>query len=113
AVTVAVGRRRATTGPDGRFAIEGLAPGERVDVVFGFVDGARPASADPRTFAPWALSSEVPGDQPVSLVLPKAAALRFRAVRGLDGTPLAWVRAVVLDGAGSVRADEVLALDDG
>lgn len=112
-VTVAVGRRRTVSDAQGRYALDGLAAGERVDVVFGWVDGARPSAADPRPFAPWAISSEVPGERPVGLVLPKAAGVRLRALRGLDGTPLSWVRAVVLDGAGSVRADEVLALDDG
>jgi len=113
AVTVAAGGVRATTGTDGRFTLAGLPAGDRVEVVAGYVDGATAGGIDVRPFAPWASSDGRVGGEPVSVVLPRSAGVTFRAVRGIDGAPLAWVRAVVIDGAGEARFDGVLALRQG
>ncbi|MBL9088666.1 MAG: carboxypeptidase regulatory-like domain-containing protein, partial [Planctomycetia bacterium] len=113
AVTVAAGGVRAVTAADGRFTLAGLPAGERVEVVAGWVDGATPGTTDPRPFAPWSSAAGRVGGDAVTVVLPRAAGVRFRAVRGIDGVPLAWVRAVVLDGAGDLRFDGIVPLAAG
>lgn len=112
-VTVAVEGVRSPTDAAGRFRLEGLEPGARVELVLGYVDGADAGPADPRPFAPWARVAVRTGGDAGDVVLPRAAGARFRAVRGIDGRPLTWVRAVVLDGDGGVRFDGLVTLADG
>lgn len=112
-VTVAAAGVRTTTSADGRFTLAGLPAGERVEVIAGFVDGAMPGAVDPRPFAPWTSAAGRAGGDPVRVVLPRAAGVTFRAVRGIDGAPLGWVRAIVLDGAGDLRFDGVVPLRAG
>lgn len=76
----------ATTGPDGRFRIPDLASGERVTLVV-----ERSGFADRRLEG-----VEVPGDEPLTVVLERSARLAGVVVeRGGEPVPDAWVTARV------------------
>jgi hypothetical protein len=119
-VTVTAGDKRVVTDKEGRFTITGLVPGDRVDLVYGWLDDADTGPVDPAPFAPWFSASvkasappPAPPSEPIELVLPRAASVTFRATNGIDGKPLSWVRVLVLDGAGEARFDDVVATRDG
>lgn len=112
-VTVSAAGARVVTGADGRFEVPGVPAGERVEVTFGHVDGAPGRPVDPRGLASYASGFLRAGGESGDLVLPRSAAFVFKAVRGIDGTPLAWVRVVVLDGSGTPRFDGVVSLREG
>jgi hypothetical protein len=111
AVTVAVGgcarRRRRTAG-----SRSPACPRASVEVVAGYVDGRRRARwtrGRSRRGRRRPAASAATRDDPAAARRRR----RFRAVRGLDGSSLSWVRAVVLDGAGDLRFDGMLPLDVG
>ncbi|HVG92879.1 MAG TPA: carboxypeptidase-like regulatory domain-containing protein [Planctomycetota bacterium] len=108
-VTVVGGGRRVVADAAGRFAIEGLVPGERIDVLYAWLDGADAGEVDAGAYAPWATARLAPVPDPVVLRLPRAAAVTFLASDGLDRIPLAWVRVVITDGAGTPLFDDVVA----
>jgi hypothetical protein len=112
AVTVVASGLSATTDADGRFSIPGLDPAlRRVEVVFGWLAGARPKGFDPAAFVVGG-RADVRTDAPASLVLPRAASLSLRLVDAQD-RPLSWAHLVVVDGDGSLRFDGPVAAHEG
>ena len=112
-VTVAAGGRRVVSGADGAYELTKLPMGERLPIVFAWLDGADTGGVDPSPFAPWFEAAASASPDAVDLVLPKAAAVTFRVVDGLDGKPLSWARVVLLDGNDAPRFDDVVATVDG
>jgi hypothetical protein len=112
-VTVVGGGRRVVTDAQGRFAIDGLVPGERIDLLYAWLDGADAGDVDATAYAPWFTARMAPVPDPVVLRLPRAAGVTFVAADGLDRTPLSWVHAVILDGEGQSLFDDVVATRGG
>lgn len=112
-VTITASGRRALSDADGLFVLPGMVAAAVVDVTYGFADGADAGAVNATEFAPWYAARATVGDEPRTLVLPRAAALRARLTDGVRGTPLSWARIVVLDGDGDVRFDAPVATRDG
>lgn len=112
-VTVGVEGRRATTDADGLFVLPGCPKGRSLEFVYGWVDGADTRGVDPAAFAPWFQVRAAASDELLALVLPKAAAVRFRLTDGRSGEPLSWARVLVLDGDANVRFDAPVATAGG
>lgn len=112
-ITVGADGRRAVTDADGLFVVPGVAKGEALDVVYGWLDGADSGAANPADFAPWFQVRASASDDLLSLTLPRAASARFRLTDGLSGKPISWARVLILDGDGSVRFDAPVATSDG
>ena len=112
-VTVGAEGRRATTDADGLFVLAGLPKGRPLEFVYGWVDGAETRGVDAAAFSPWFQARATVGDDPLVLVLPKAASATLRLTDGLTGAPLSWARVLVLDGDANVRFDAPVATRGG
>ncbi|MDA1194918.1 MAG: carboxypeptidase-like regulatory domain-containing protein, partial [Planctomycetota bacterium] len=112
-VTVRAGGAEAVTDADGQFVLEGvesLAPS--IGLTYGYVPGAE-TPADPRAYVSQGALEVKPGGEPLELVLWRAATLRFRAVDGIDDSPLAFVHVVIRSDDGNVQFDRGVAPVDG
>lgn len=105
-----------TTDADGRFRLDGvesLAPVVRV--TYGYRPGPMPAAAPHpgALVASGAVDVTPAAGKPLELVLPGAADVRFRAVDGMDQTPLGFAHVVLRTDLGRIVFDRGVALHDG
>jgi hypothetical protein len=114
-VTVRAAGLRTVTDENGAFRLEGvesLAP--LVGLQYGFEPGGGDGPrVDPRPFAATEQVEVAPGGKPLSLVLQRTAALRFRVLDAIDDAPVAFLHVLVRSRNGRVLVDRGVATRDG